>query len=69
MSLCRRFETSPWEIPVYVSHGEEDSMVKIDWGRTTAERLRGKGFDVRFAELEGLGHEISGEQARSYFAL
>lgn len=44
-------------------------MVKIDWGRTTAERLRGKGFDVRFAEHEGLGHEISGEQARSYFAL
>lgn len=69
MSLCRRFETVPWDIPVYVSNGEQDSMVKVDWGRTTAERLRGRGFDVRFAEHEGLDHEIGREQARSDFAL
>ncbi|CAN0108433.1 unnamed protein product, partial [Laminaria digitata] len=48
--------------PVYSSHGTADGMVKAAWGRATAERLRGRGFDLSFAEHDGLDHELGEAQ-------
>ena len=42
--------------PLFMGHGQEDPLVKIDWGRQTAEGLRKKGFDVEWHEYPGLPH-------------
>lgn len=50
--------------PVYASHGGADGMVDVAWGRATTERLKARGFDVRFTEHDGLDHELGERQAR-----
>lgn len=50
--------------PVYASHGGADGMVKVAWGRVTAEKLKAKGLDLSFKEHSELDHELGEEQAR-----
>ena len=41
---------------LFMGHGLEDPLVKIEWGRTTKERLAEKGFEVEWHEYAGLQH-------------
>lgn len=50
--------------PVYASHGGADGMVKVAWGRATAEKLKAKGLDLSFKEHSEMDHELGEEQAR-----
>ncbi|CAN0430679.1 unnamed protein product, partial [Ectocarpus fasciculatus] len=66
----------PTPTPVYVTHGGADGMVKVAWGRSTAEKLKTKGktkggfhLDLTFKEHVELDHELGEEQARSFFVL
>ena len=42
--------------PVFMGHGEEDPLVKLEWGRATADGLKKKGFQVDFHTYPGLPH-------------
>ncbi|CAB1109745.1 unnamed protein product [Ectocarpus sp. CCAP 1310/34] len=56
--------------PVYVTHGAADGMVKVAWGRATAEKLKAKtGLDLTFKEHVELDHELGEEQARKFLGV
>ena len=42
--------------PIFMGHGEADPLVKAEWGKQTADGLKGKGFDVEFHTYPGLQH-------------
>ncbi|CBN76593.1 GI23857 [Ectocarpus siliculosus] len=53
----------PAPTPVYVTHGAADGMVKVAWGRSTAEKLKARGgLDLTFKEHVELDHELEEEQ-------
>jgi len=41
---------------VFMGHGTADPLVKVEWGRMTAEGLRKVGIDVNWNEYAGLPH-------------
>ncbi|WP_129794110.1 prolyl oligopeptidase family serine peptidase [Sphingosinicella sp. CPCC 101087] len=43
--------------PVFVHHGDADSTVDVLFSRHAVERLQRWGYDVRYREYPGLGHE------------
>lgn len=43
---------------VFMGHGEADPLVRCEWGRLTAETLRGWGWRVRWRVYEGLEHSV-----------
>ncbi len=50
------------KIPLLMLHGEDDEIVKLEWGRHTATTLHLHEIDVQFKEYKGLTHEIGIEQ-------
>ncbi|KAI9670927.1 MAG: hypothetical protein M1817_003812 [Caeruleum heppii] len=50
------------ETKVWMGHGEEDPLVRCEWGRMTAEALRGWGFDVEMKTYPRLPHSASPEE-------
>lgn len=44
--------------PIFMGHGEEDPLIKFDWGNATAEGLKEKGFDVEFHSYAGVQHGV-----------
>lgn len=46
-------------LAVKMLHGSADTKVLTSWGSATASRLRQRGFDVEFAEVEDQSHEVS----------
>ncbi|HEU0016657.1 MAG TPA: prolyl oligopeptidase family serine peptidase, partial [Longimicrobium sp.] len=42
--------------PVWIFHGDADPVVPVDESRRMAAALRAAGGDVRYTELEGVGH-------------
>jgi dienelactone hydrolase len=43
--------------PVYVHHGDIDPAVNVDWTRWGVKQLQRWGYDVRYHEYPGKGHE------------
>ena len=43
--------------PVYVHHGDIDQAVNVDWSRWGVKLLQRWGYDVRYHEYPGKGHE------------
>lgn len=62
--MLLRFEAARVSTPVYASHGGADGMVKVSWGRATAQKLKAKGLDLSFKEHSEMDHELGEEQAR-----
>eukprot|EP00752_Nemacystus_decipiens_P001379 g1366.t1 len=56
------FEAARVSTPVYASHGGADGMVKVAWGRATAEKLKARGLDLSFKEHSEMDHELGEEQ-------
>jgi dienelactone hydrolase len=53
--------------PIYVHHGDVDQSVNVDWSRWGVKMLQRWGYDVRYHEYPGRGHETlsSGNSAMS----
>jgi hypothetical protein len=47
-------------LPVMVRHGDVDQAVSIDFSRHAVRMLDGWGYDVRYEEIPGRGHEDLG---------
>lgn len=43
-------------VPVWLYHGDEDAVVPVEESRELAAALRAAGANVRYTELEGVGH-------------
>ncbi len=43
--------------PLFVSHGDADQAVNIAYSRHAVQQLQRWGFDVRYQEVPGFGHE------------
>lgn len=41
---------------VFMAHGTADDLVKLQWGKDSAELIRGLGVDVEFREYSGVKH-------------
>ena len=51
--VARRIRT----LPVWIWHGDADSVVPVEESRRMAEALRAAGSEVSYTELPGVGHE------------
>lgn len=47
-------------LPVLVTHGSEDHVLPVEWGREAAESLRHMGADVQYEEFS-MAHQVSPE--------
>jgi predicted esterase len=54
--------TSSSNLPIFMMHGQSDTMISVDWGRKTATNLLLKELDVEFKVYPELDHEISEEE-------
>lgn len=50
------------ETPILMGHGDSDSMVKPEWGRISAEKLREEGYKVELKVYRGLEHSAAPEE-------
>ncbi len=50
------------ETPIFMGHGEADPLVRFEWGKSTAEKLKGWGWDVTLKSYPGLPHSASPEE-------
>lgn len=44
------------DVPLWVFHGDEDSVIPVDQSRRLVAALRERGATVRYTELSGVGH-------------
>ncbi|HEY1204511.1 MAG: prolyl oligopeptidase family serine peptidase [Bryobacteraceae bacterium] len=47
-------------VPIFVHHGDVDQSVNVDWSRYGVRLLQRWGYNIRYAELPGYGHEDLG---------
>ena len=45
-----------------MGHGYADPLVKVQWGQSTAEKLRAWGWDVDFKTYRNMPHTASDEE-------
>ena len=48
--------------PIFMGHGDADPLVKVQWGQSTAEKLRSWGYDVEFKTYRGLPHSAAPQE-------
>jgi|SRR5688572_10414254 len=46
--------------PFLLTHGDQDTLIPVDWGRASRDRLKGLGADVEYHEFQ-IGHNVSME--------
>ncbi|MEM7379601.1 MAG: PHB depolymerase family esterase [Bacteroidota bacterium] len=44
------------DMPIWVFHGTEDKSIPFSESRTMVDKLKQMGYDVKFTEYEGVGH-------------
>ena len=44
--------------PFLLTHGEQDTMIPVEWGRASRDRLRALGVDLEYHEFQ-MGHSVS----------
>ena len=44
--------------PFILTHGEQDTMIPIEWGRASRDRLQTLGVDLTYSEFQ-MGHSVS----------
>ena len=45
-------------LPMFVLHGDEDKICKVEQPRTTCAKLEELGFAVKYVEVAGSGHDV-----------
>jgi len=53
--------------PFLLTHGEQDTMIPIEWGRASRDRLQELGIDLTYHEFP-MGHQVSLESLESISA-
>ncbi|BFZ06965.1 hypothetical protein BsWGS_10004 [Bradybaena similaris] len=48
--------------PVLMSHGDEDDLISLRWGKQTYEHLSKLGIDATFKTIPDLGHSLTTEE-------
>ncbi len=43
--------------PVYMVHGDKDTMIPVEYGRLSAKFLNGEGYPTVFVEVPEMGHQ------------
>lgn len=51
-------ERATRRVPIRPMHGVDDAVVPIATARSLVDATKGKGFDVRLAEFDGVGHDV-----------
>lgn len=51
-------ETEVRNKPFVLTHGVQDTMIPVDWGRASRDRLQTLGLDLTYHELQ-MGHTVS----------
>ena len=46
--------------PFILTHGEQDTLIPVEWGRASRDRLQGLGVDLDYHEFQ-MGHSVSME--------
>ena len=46
--------------PFLLTHGEQDTLIPVEWGRLSRDRLQGLGADLEYHEFQ-MGHNVSME--------
>lgn len=55
--------------PVFLGHGTDDTVVAVDWGRSTLAALKAAGVTgAALHEYEGLEHSVADEEVRDLLA-
>lgn len=49
------------DLPVFISHGNQDPVISVDFARAARERLEGAGLPVEYLEFPG-GHWVDPAQ-------
>ena len=49
------------DLPIFMAHGSFDPVLKIDWGRTSADTLRANGYVVDWHEY-AMAHAVCAEE-------
>jgi phospholipase/carboxylesterase len=52
----------PSKAPVYISHGESDTVIPPRWSELTHEKLKRMGFNVQHSVEPNIGHELGNNQ-------
>ena len=55
-------ETGSHKPLVFMGHGEEDPLVRFEWGKMAMEALRSAGFDVNWNTYPDLPHSAAPEE-------
>jgi predicted esterase len=50
------------ETKIFIGHGDADPLVKPEWGRLSAEKLKTWGWDVEFKTYKNLPHSASPQE-------
>ncbi|KAK4998264.1 hypothetical protein LTR66_002482 [Elasticomyces elasticus] len=50
------------DTPIFMGHGDADQTVRYDWGKQTAEKLKGWGWNVDFRTYKGLQHSADPDE-------
>lgn len=50
------------ETPIFMGHGEADPLVRLPWGKATADKLREWGWQVDFRSYPGLPHSAAPQE-------
>jgi pimeloyl-ACP methyl ester carboxylesterase len=56
-------------MPIYVHHGDHDGSVNVEYSRYGVRMLQRWGYDVRYHEYPGKGHEALGGQGNADLSL
>jgi len=56
-------------MPIYVHHGDQDHSVNVEYSRYGVRMLQRWGYDVRYHEYPGKGHEALGGQGNGDLSL
>jgi predicted esterase len=50
------------DTPVFLGHGESDTLMKYEWGTRTAGILKKNGWEVEFKSYPGMDHSVIPEE-------
>lgn len=64
-ALSARYSERAKALPLLMMHGEDDSLIRLDWGKQTALSLHMQGLDVRFEAQPRADHVLHEEQLAS----
>jgi phospholipase/carboxylesterase len=60
-------ETNALKPPLFLAHGEDDSLVPVSWGKNTYSQLTAHGINGSFHSLPKTEHELSKAELKALY--